>query len=173
MRRLIRRSDDISKIYKNMLNNLGKDGRELLKQVENYKFKISKSINILNDEKIQKDIKKCVEDLSNVSAFIYDFVFDLENYDIVDTNFNRQIEFTIDKKDDLNEDEKNNKNDDDKKDNKNNDSEKYDTEDNKSNNEENNSDKENDDSTLETPKKELEDDLSELFDNANENDNKL
>lgn len=95
MKRLIR-ADNLTNVYKNTFKNLGKDGRKLLKQVEEYKYKVNQAKNIFNDDKMVKQVEKCIEDLNNVSAFIYDFVFDLENYDIVD-NHDRQIEFTVPK----------------------------------------------------------------------------
>lgn len=94
-KRLIR-ADNLTNVYKSTFKNLGKDGRELLKQVEEYKYKMNQSKNVFNDEKFIKKIDKYIEDLNNVSAFIYDFVFELENQDIVD-DYDRQIEFTVPK----------------------------------------------------------------------------
>ena len=95
--RLIKANNIDSKTYE----NLGKDGRELLENIEEYKKKISDSKNLMFNEKDQKKLEKCIDDLDNVSAFIYSFVYDLENSEVVD-DYDRKIEFNVDE--DIDED---------------------------------------------------------------------
>ena len=161
MKRLVRRADDL---YKTIFKNLGKDGRKLLKEIENYKYKITQSLNMVNDEKVNKKIQKYVDDLNNMSAFCYSFVFDMENYNIVDDNYNKQIEFSAPKEEELEEnlEEENidNTSNDQMDDIQNNEEQKMDNEDNEEV-------EEIDDNEFE------EENMDELFDKANENDEKL
>lgn len=161
MKRLVRRADDL---YKTIFKNLGKDGRKLLKEIENYKYKITQSLNMVNDEKINKKIQKYVDDLNNMSAFCYSFVFDMENYNIVD-NYNKQIEFSAPKEEELEENlEEENIND----------ISNDDQTDDIQNNEEQEMDDENNEEVEETDDNEFEEEnMDELFDKANENDEKL
>ena len=162
MKRLVRRADDL---YKTIFKNLGKDGRKLLKEIENYKYKITQSLNMVNDEKINKKIQKYVDDLNNMSAFCYSFVFDMENYNIVDDNYNKQIEFSAPKEEELEEnwEEEN-------IDNTSNDNQIDDIQ----NNEEQEMDNEENEEVEETDDNEFEEEnMDELFDKANENDEKL
>ena len=166
MKRLVRRADDL---YKTIFKNLGKDGRKLLKEIENYKYKITQSLNMVNDEKINKKIQKYVDDLNNMSAFCYSFVFDMENYNIVDDNYNKQIEFSAPKEEELEESWEaenidNTSNDNQIDDIQNNEEEEMDDE----NKEE---DEETDDNEFEEENNE--ENIDELFDKANENDEKL
>lgn len=85
---------DINQITNNVFTNLGKDGREILKAIENYKYKVSQFSQIVADEKGKKKIEDCIQDLDNVSAFIYSFVYDLENYELVE-DYDKQIEFDV------------------------------------------------------------------------------
>jgi hypothetical protein len=96
IKRLIRQADGLSKIYKNTFNELGKEGREILRNLDEYRYKISKSKGIVNnDEKMAKKLEECIEDLNHVSAYIYDFIFELENYEIVDESDSaKQLEFS-------------------------------------------------------------------------------
>ena len=159
MKRLVRRADDL---YKTIFKNLGKDGRKLLKEIENYKYKITQSLNMVNDEKINKKIQKYVDDLNNMSAFCYSFVFDMENYNIVDDNYNQQVEFSAPKEEELEEnwEEEN-------IDNTSNDNQIDDIQNNEEQEMDNEENGETDDNEFE------EENMDELFDKANENDEKL
>ena len=159
MKRLVRRADDL---YKTIFKNLGKDERKLLKEIENYKYKITQSLNMVNDEKVNKKIQKYVDDLNNMSAFCYSFVFDMENYNIVDDNYNKQIEFSAPKEEELEEnwEEEN-------IDNTSNDNQIDDIQNNEEQEMDNEENGETDDNEFE------EENMDELFDKANENDEKL
>jgi hypothetical protein len=108
IKRLIRQADDsLNKIYKNTFLELGKEGREILRSLDEYRYKVSKSKGIINnDEKMAKKLEECIEDLNHVSAYIYDFVFELENYEIVDeTDSAKQLEFSKPEKPEFSEDD--------------------------------------------------------------------
>ena len=92
---------DINDIGNNVFENLGEDGRKLLQQIENYKYKMNDSKNLLINEKDQKKLEKSIQDLDNVSAFISDFVYELENYEIVD-QVDKKLEFKVE--DEIDED---------------------------------------------------------------------
>lgn len=85
---------DVNQLSVNVFNELGTDGRDLLKQIEKYKYKITQTKELVVDEKSQKQIQKCIDDLDNVSAFVYNFVYDLENHEHVN-DYDKQIEYTV------------------------------------------------------------------------------
>lgn len=172
-KRLIK-ADNLNNVYKNIFKNLGKDGREVLKQIENYKYKISQNKEILSDEKSSKQLDKCIEDLNNVSAFMYSFIFDLENFDIVD-DYDKQIEFSLPKEETDEEDETNIDN------NETNDESQNNEEFNNVENEEmENEDESLDEENFEENEEEINEDsknmpenFDDLFEDAKENDEKL
>lgn len=96
MKRLIARKTlaDLQNIEQNVFTTLGQDGRNILKAINDYKYKVSQFSEIVADEKGKKKIKECIKDLDNVSAFIYSFVYDLENYELVE-DYDKRIEFTV------------------------------------------------------------------------------
>jgi len=85
---------DLQQIENNVFTTLGKDGRNILKAINDYKYKVSQFSEIVADEKGKKKIQQCIQDLDNVSAFIYSFVYDLENYELVE-DYDKKIEFTV------------------------------------------------------------------------------
>lgn len=93
IRRLIH-AIDTNMLSNNVFNDLGVDGRNLLKQIEQYKYKITQAKELVADDKSQQRIQKCIDDLDNVSAFVYSFVYDLENYNNVD-EYDKQIEYNV------------------------------------------------------------------------------
>lgn len=85
---------DLQQIQDNVFNTLGKDGRDVLKVIDDYKYKIAQFSEIVADEKGKKKISECIKDLDNVSAFIYSFVYELENYELVE-DFDKKLEFDV------------------------------------------------------------------------------
>lgn len=92
--RLKKRAMNVENLSNNIFNNLGRDGRDLLKKIEEYKYSIVQQKELVVDDKSQKQIQKCIDDLDNVSAFIYNFVYDLENYNNVD-EYDKRLEFSV------------------------------------------------------------------------------
>jgi len=175
LKRLIKANN----VYDSVFKNLGKDGRDVLKIIEDYKYKVIQSLNIVtNDEQLSNKMEKYVEDLNNVSAFFYSFVFDMENYDIVD-DCDKQIEFDVPKEETENEEETNNEETDiENVDNENNNVEDDNVDTENNNDEEDTDNEDNIDSEDEMiDNEENEDnenvDIDDLFEQAKENDENL
>ena len=70
--------------YANTLNGLAKEGREVLKMIEDYKFKLNQSANMFNGNKsLLNKLEQKEKILDNASGQIYSIIFDLENIDIM------------------------------------------------------------------------------------------
>ncbi len=92
---------DLQQIQNNVFSTLGKEGRNVLKNINDYKYKVTQFKEIVVNDKDKKQIEKCIKDLDNVSAFIYSFVYELENYELVE-DFDKKLDFTV--PDDVDED---------------------------------------------------------------------
>ena len=70
-----------NQLIENIFHNLSQDGRGILKHIEDYRFKLIQSLNILNgQEELKKKIEQKQKILESAAAQIYGIVFDLENY---------------------------------------------------------------------------------------------
>lgn len=72
-----------NQLIKNIFYNLAQDGRGILKHIEDYKFKIIQSLNVLNGQnELKTKIEQKQKILESAAAQIYGIVFDLENYQL-------------------------------------------------------------------------------------------
>lgn len=70
--------------YSNILKNIANEGREVLKTIENYKFKLNQSKNAMNgNQQLLKKLEQKEKIIDNAAVQIYSIVFDLENIDIM------------------------------------------------------------------------------------------
>lgn len=70
--------------YSNILKNIANEGREVLKTIENYKFKLNQSKNTMNgNQQLLKKLEQKEKIIDNAAGQIYSIVFDLENIDIM------------------------------------------------------------------------------------------
>ena len=93
-KRLVAYKNIISSSDEAVFNNLSKEGRNILKELQLYKSKVAQSLNVIIDEKSQKKIQDCAQSLENMMAYIYNIVYDLENYEFIEP-YDKQTEFTV------------------------------------------------------------------------------
>ena len=69
-------------------NNLAEEGRKVLQTIEDYKFKLDQSTNMLNgNEKAQSKLEQKKKILDSASSQLYGIVFDLENFDLTPVTY--------------------------------------------------------------------------------------
>lgn len=70
-------------LVQNMFLGLANEGRGVLKRIEDYKFKIIQSINLLNaNPELKTKVEQKKKILESAAAQVYGIVFDLENFDL-------------------------------------------------------------------------------------------
>lgn len=92
MRRLVKKSIMNPEMFKGTLEQLSNQGREILKDIEEYKFKLEQAARITtNDQQITQKIIQKQKQLDVASGQIYAIVFDIENIDITQAYDQQQI----------------------------------------------------------------------------------
>ena len=72
----------------NTFHNLAEEGRKVLQNIEDYKFKLDQSANMLNsNEKAQNKLEQKKKILDSASSQLYGIVFDLENFDLTPVTY--------------------------------------------------------------------------------------
>lgn len=90
MKRLIKQSDN-NNLIQHTLDSLSKEGRGVLKRIEDYKFKLDQSTNMLQgNQSLQNKLKQKLKILDSASAQIYGIVFDMENYDLTPNTYDEK-----------------------------------------------------------------------------------
>lgn len=90
MKRLIKKSDN-NNLIQHILDSLSKEGRGVLKRIEDYKFKLDQSTNMLqSNQSLQNKLKQKLKILDSASAQIYGIVFDMENYDLTPNTYDEK-----------------------------------------------------------------------------------
>lgn len=90
MKRLIKESLMNPEVFENSLNQLSMQGRQILKALEDYKFKIEQTCRITaNDQQLTQKLIQKKKQLDIASGQVYSIVFDIENYNIT-TLFDQQ-----------------------------------------------------------------------------------
>ena len=83
MKRLIKKALMNINIFKSTLNQLSTKGRNVLKNIEDYKFTIEQTTRLLaNDQHLAQKIIQKKKILDQAAGLIYSVVFDIENIDI-------------------------------------------------------------------------------------------
>ena len=86
------RNDSKTQLVENTFKNIANEGRGVLKHIEDYKFKLEQSVNMLNAvPDLQKKIEQKQQILDSAMAQIYGIVFDLENYDLTPVYEDEQL----------------------------------------------------------------------------------
>lgn len=88
MKRLIA---DNTKTIEQILRDSAKDGREILKALEEFKFKIEQCDNLSMNSDINDKIHQHYDMLDKLMSGLYSICFDLENIDLVPLYDNEQI----------------------------------------------------------------------------------
>ena len=90
MKRLIKKSDN-NNLIQHILYSLSKEGRGVLKRIEDYKFKLDQSTNMLqSNQSLQNKLKQKLKIIDSASAQIYGIVFDMENYDLTPNTYDEK-----------------------------------------------------------------------------------
>ena len=90
MKRLIKKSDN-NNLIQHILDSLSKEGRGVLKRIEDYKFKLDQSTNMLQgNQSLQNKLKQKLKIIDSASAQIYGIVFDMENYDLTPNTYDEK-----------------------------------------------------------------------------------
>lgn len=80
------------KLIENIFQSLANDGRGLLKQMENFKFRLIQAVNTCNgQEELRTKVLQKQKILESAAAQIYGIVFDLENYDLTPNYEDEQL----------------------------------------------------------------------------------
>lgn len=88
MKRLIA---DNTKTIEQILRGSAKDGREILKALEEFKFKIEQCDNLSMNSDINDKIHQHYDMLDKLMSGLYSICFDLENIDLVPLYDNEQV----------------------------------------------------------------------------------
>lgn len=92
MKRLVKKSLMNPEVFKGSLDQLGKQGREILKLIEDYKFKLEQTCRLTaNDQVLTQKLIQKKKQLDAASGQIYSIVFDVENIDITQAFEQQQI----------------------------------------------------------------------------------
>ena len=84
--------DQNMKMVDYIFQGLSKEGRGILKHIEDFNYKLEKSLAMIeNQDEIYKKLEQKKIILDSVSSQIYGLVFDLENFDIVPVYNNEQM----------------------------------------------------------------------------------
>ncbi len=91
MKRLIKRSMMNIEMFKGTLNQLSDEGRNILKLIEDYKFKLDQTCRLTsNNQELTQKLQQKRKQLDVASSQIYSIVFDIDNVDITQpTNINQ------------------------------------------------------------------------------------
>lgn len=90
MKRLIKKSDN-NNLIQHILDSLSEEGRGVLKRIEDYKFKLDQSTNMLqSNQSLQNKLKQKLKIIDSASAQIYGIVFDMENYDLTPNTYDEK-----------------------------------------------------------------------------------
>ena len=92
IKRLIKKSAIDIDVFEQTLENISDEGRQILINIENYKFNLEQATRIIsNDEMLSQKIKQKQRILDTVAGQIYGIVFDIENIDITQLYTNQQL----------------------------------------------------------------------------------
>lgn len=92
MKRLVKKSLMNPEVFKGSLNQLSTQGREILKLIEEYKFKLEQTCRLTaNDQILTRKLIQKKKQLDAASGQIYSIVFDVENIDITQAYEQQQI----------------------------------------------------------------------------------
>lgn len=69
-------------VMKNGLQNLADEGRQILKYLDDYKFKLIQSVNMFNDDTTKSKLEQKQKILMSAASLIYSVVFDMENMNL-------------------------------------------------------------------------------------------
>ena len=72
----------------NTFHGLAEEGRKVLQTIEDYKFKLDQTTNMLNgNEQAQNKVEQKKKILDSASSQLYGIVFDLENFDLTPVTY--------------------------------------------------------------------------------------
>ncbi len=92
MKRLIKQSVMNIENFKGSLNQLSNEGRNILKLIEDYKFKLDQTCRITsNDKELTKKLLQKRKQMDMASSQIYSIVFDIDNIDITNEYKDQQF----------------------------------------------------------------------------------
>ena len=92
MKRLIKQSIMNIEMFKGSLNQLSDEGRNILKLIEDYKFKLDQTCRLTaNDQQLTQKLQQKRKQLDVASGQIYSIVFDIDNIDITKAYEQQQI----------------------------------------------------------------------------------
>ena len=77
-------------VIQNNFQNLANEGRQVLKFIDDYKFKMIQSLNMLKDQKLKNRLEQKQKLLMSASSLIYSIVFDLENQNITPDTYEEE-----------------------------------------------------------------------------------
>lgn len=81
--------------FEGILNQTSNKGREILKSLEDFKFTLEQSARLLkNDQSITQGMIQKRKSLDEITAKLYQIVFDIENMDISEA-FNKQNQTVV------------------------------------------------------------------------------
>lgn len=92
MKRLVKQSIMNIEMFKGTLNQLSDEGRDILKLIEDYKFKLDQTCRLTaNDQQLTQKLVQKRKQLDVASGQIYSIVFDIDNIDITQAYEQQQI----------------------------------------------------------------------------------
>ena len=92
LKRLIKQSIMNIEMFKGSLNQLSDEGRNILKLIEDYKFKLDQTCRLTaNDQQLTQKLQQKRKQLDVASGQIYSIVFDIDNIDITKAYEQQQI----------------------------------------------------------------------------------
>lgn len=92
LKRLIKQSIMNIEMFKGSLNQLSDEGRNILKLIEDYKFKLDQTCRLTaNDQQLTQKLQQKRKQLDVASGQIYSIVFDIDNIDITQAYEQQQI----------------------------------------------------------------------------------
>ncbi len=95
MKRLVKKSVMNIETFKGSLNQLSEEGRNILKLIEDYKFKLDQTCRITsNDKLLTKKLLQKRKLIDMASSQIYSIVFDIDNIDITNEYEDQQLSGT-------------------------------------------------------------------------------
>lgn len=96
MKRLIKRSMMNIEMFKGTLNQLSDEGRNILKLIEDYKFKLDQTCRLTsNNQELTQKLQQKRKQLDVASSQIYSIVFDIDNVDITKSYEQQQLNTNI------------------------------------------------------------------------------
>ncbi|MFW6015675.1 MAG: hypothetical protein ACOCRK_04500 [bacterium] len=92
MKRLMKKALMSPEMLEGTIDQLGEQGREILKLMEQYKFKLEQAARITtNDQNLTQKIIQKKKMIDNAAGQIYSVVFDIENIDITQAYEEQQL----------------------------------------------------------------------------------